>query len=88
MDFNTYLCICTVEFWDEVDLCERIENSIINGSNFIEAAQELEAYYGNHIISMKIFPLEDGPVIISRKMANKFINGTTLEGEETKKSKD
>lgn len=74
--FSTNLYICEVKYWDELEEAENSSSCICNAESYAECSKEIEKYFGaNNVISMKMFALEEGPVVIGESLANRFING-------------
>ena len=73
MNYYTYLAVCKVDYWDEVDQKERTEYSLVNG-DFIESVEELKHYYGEHLNSIQVTLLEEGPVVITEELAKRFLS--------------
>lgn len=72
--FNTRICICEVTFWNDCTNKENTESVICNAANYQEAAAELEQYYGDSMISMKVTPLEEGPLTIRDDWAEMILD--------------
>lgn len=74
--FSTNLYVCEVEYWDELEEAENTSSCICSAHGYAKCSEEIEKYFGaNNIISMKMFALEEGPVIIEESLANRFISG-------------
>lgn len=70
MEPKTYLNVCKVVYFDELDRKECIEYCLVQGKTFSAAAKELVQYFGKeNIVSMEIFPLLEGALPISQSVA-------------------
>ena len=47
-----YPTLCKVEYWDENQI--KTDNCLIYADSFVEAAQQIEDYYGKEIESLSI----------------------------------
>lgn len=67
---KTSLNVCKVVYYDELDGRQKISFCLVQGKTFSKAAEELVEYYGaRNIVSMEIFPLEEGALPISQSVA-------------------
>lgn len=74
METKTNLFICQVVFVDDEEFNTHNEWVICNAKNFAKCTHELEFMYGKgNIISMKMAPLEEGPIVITEALAKRFI---------------
>ena len=55
-----YPTIVTIEYWDGDECILKTEGALIYAKNFVEAAEQIERYYGDTIGSMKIQMYEEG----------------------------
>lgn len=68
----TSLYVCKVEFIQDGE--EQKEYCLCNAETYAECTLELEETYGKeNIISMKMFALEEGPIVITKNLAKRFI---------------
>jgi hypothetical protein len=66
----TYICNDTYETANDT--------ALVNGRGFARAIEDIEAYYGNTIVSVKITPLEVGPYFLTPEMAGAIKSGCGL----------
>jgi len=81
MEYYTNLIVCEVVWYDEdKEGAERTEYTLCSAPTMAECVQELESFYGlESIISVKMTPLEPGPVTISKHIADLFEKGDPSE---------
>jgi len=69
----TNLYVCKVEFIQGGE--EQKEYCLCNAETYAECTLELEDSYGKeNIISMKMFALEEGPIVITKNLAKRIVN--------------
>ena len=67
--FNTNLNLVEVTYICD-DSCETAnDTALVNGRGLAQAMEDIEAYYSDTIISVKITPLEVGPYFLTPEMA-------------------
>lgn len=74
----TSLAVCRVDMYDSKAQEERTEYSVIQAEDYYAAVDELEAYYGDEIVTMEITLIEPGPLAIGKEFADKIICGDTF----------
>ena len=80
MEYTTNLIVCEVEWYDESENIERTEYTLCSALSMAECVQELESFFGvTNIVSVKMTPLEPGPVVISKHIADLFAKGDPSE---------
>ena len=80
MEYYTNLIVCEVTWYDEDENVERTEYTLCSAPIMAECVQELESFYGlESIVSLKMTPLEPGPVVISKHIADLFEKGDPSE---------
>lgn len=80
MEYSTNLIVCEVEWYDEDENVERTEYTLCSALSMAECVQELESYFGvTGIVSVKMTPLESGPVVVSKHIADLFEKGDPSE---------
>lgn len=80
MEYTTNLLVCEVEWYDESEYATRTEYTLCSALSMAECVQELETFYGlENIVSVKMVPLESGPVVISEHIADLFVKGDPSE---------
>lgn len=85
MEYTTNLLVCEVVWYDETENIERTEYTLCSALSMAECVQELETFYGlESIVSVKMLPLEPGPVIVSKHIADLFAKGDPSEAYETR----
>lgn len=80
MEYTTNLIVCEVVWYDDDENVERTEYTLCSALSMAECVQELESYFGvTSIVSVKMIPLEPGPVIVSKHIADLFAKGDPSE---------
>ena len=74
----TSLAVCRVDMYDSNEQAERTEYSVIQAEDYYAAVDELQAYYGDEIVTMEITLIEPGPLVIGEEFADKIICGETF----------
>ena len=71
---KTNLYVCEVEFISEISREIETEHCLCNAGSYAKCTHELEYMYGkDNIISMKMFALEEGPIVITEALAKRFM---------------
>ena len=80
MEYNTNIIVCEVEWYDEIENVERKEYVLCSAPSMAECVQELESFFGlESIVSVKMLPLEPGPMVVSKHIADLFVKGDPSE---------
>lgn len=80
MEYSTNLIIGEVEWYDENENVKHTEYTLCSAPSMAECVQELESFYGpESIVSVKMTPLESGPMTISKHIADLFEKGDPSE---------
>jgi len=77
--FNTHLYLCKIVWWDTEDIRERVDYMLCNAHSYVSCVEELTDYYQDDIVSMEITALEDGPQLVSKDIADAFLDGVADE---------
>ena len=74
MDTNTNFYVCEVEWYDGE---ERKSYCLCNAKSYQECVGEIFYQYGkDHVISMKLTALEEGPLEVSKEILDDILNFT------------
>lgn len=77
MNYYPYLYKVTV-FDSAYDENERFDYGVIMCSTYSAAAHEIEAYYGNELIEMNLYAVEEGPLTLNKEMYEQIKKGDYL----------
>ena len=64
-----------VEYYDDFDKETKKDYIICCGDSYEEVGRNLEDFYGNDIVSIKITLLEEGPVYLTQDILDSVVRG-------------
>lgn len=70
-----FLFVGEVIYYDSDNYDEIPKKVVVRAFNFVEAVQQIEAFYGNELLSLNLTSVEDQPIIICDECYERLLKG-------------